>query len=225
MATHGDVALRFLIDEYGEARVKSLLVISNDSLRRWLRRGVPKKHASRIRDVWQQQHAHDNIESLIRDAQDCIASHIGHTPLVHVVLNRDGTIDGQLTVWDIPRGTPIRQVLEEMQGCADALQNLDGAFIQVAVRFAPPADRYDDIETADDYKKLRGLIEALTYWYTSDHYQALWTYAQDMSARIAGGQKVVIKGRLKWKAKTTNRKIETIIIRVHWNTEGRKPSR
>lgn len=208
MATIADIGLRFLVDEYGEAQAARLLMISNQNLKRWLRRGIPKKHRARIRTVYSVNHARDQIEALLRDAQSCVADKFGHVPYMRVALNSDNTVDGQLTVYDIPRGLTVRAAIIQVNMCASALRNLDNGFVQVGLRWG--AVGTDKPPESGD-RRHRGLAEASTYWYRAHRWVDMWLYALDMAKRVA--------------AKTRNKKIETIFLRVHWNEQNRTPRR
>jgi hypothetical protein len=70
-------------------------------------------------------------------------------------------------------------------------------------------------------RRVRGLAEGTTYWYTSARYGDLFAYA--LGGRVGKKRIPGIMGNVE--AKRGNRKIETIFIRVHWNKEGRQPGR
>jgi hypothetical protein len=169
---------------------------------------VPKKHAERIRTVYRSNHARDQVEMLTSDAQACVAGHLGHSPYMRVVLNKDDTVDGQLTVYDIPRGKSIHDLLLDIAECAEALRNLDSAFMQVGIRWG--AIGTDKPPESGD-RRYRGLAEATTYWYRSHRWADMWLYAVDMAKRV--------------EAKTRNKKVETIFLRIHWNEQNRTPRR
>lgn len=211
MATQADIALRFFLDERSEADVARLLNISNATLRRWKRSGVPKKEAARVISTYRAAQQQDQIEALLYDAQECTAKLLGHSPMVRVVRNRDLTVDGQLTLYDIPRGvgvTGASGLMADLSECASALRNLSAAFLQIGVRWGA---RGSDKPPESGDRRHRGLAEATTYWYRSDRYGDMFVYALDICKRVA--------------AKSRNRKIELVFIRVHWNEQGRQPAR
>lgn len=205
--THADIALAFFLEERTPAQVAKLLNISNATLRRWIKNRVPPKEGERLAKIYRSVHAFDLMEPLMYDAQDCVSHTTKEIPTVRVVRNQDNTIDAQLTVYDIPRGIDPIDVLRDLGDCADAVRNADG-WMQLGIRWG--AIGSDKSPESGD-RRVRGLAEATTYWYTTFRYADCFVYMADIMKRVSD--------------KRHNRKIELLFIRVHWNDGGKAPPR
>lgn len=207
MASQADVVLRFFLDERSEADVARLLGISNVTLRRWVKRGVPKREADRVQLEYKVNQQLDQIEANFTDAQECVRGETGHSPLVRVVRNRDNSIDAQLTVYDIPRGQSVKDTILIMSECTVAVRNLLDSYLQMGMRWGQIGGERTD--SGD--RRVRGMSEAVTHWYRSELFGNLFVYARSIQDNV--------------EAKRRNRKIQTVFLRGHWNPSGLDPDK
>ena len=202
--TQADIVLSWLLDDLSLVKVAKLLNVSPTTLRRWVKSGVPESRETDIVDKYGRKTARDSIDSAMIDAQICTQDGLGGHPDMRIHPNKDGSLDAQLTVYDIPRGMKIILALTRFGECARALTNTFGTWVQVGLRWAGLRGKVPD--SGD--RRYRGLAEGSTFYYSADRLGSAFRFAIDMAKNIEAKRR---------------RKVETMFIRLHWNPAGVPP--
>jgi hypothetical protein len=201
--TQADIVLAWLLDDLLVRDVARLLETSESSIIRWRQRGVPEKLADKIVARYGEKTARDTIDSAMADAQYCTQVGLGGNPYMRIHSNKDGSLDAQLTVFDLPRRMTVIKALSQFGECARALVNTFNTWIQVGLRWVTVRGKVPD--SGD--RRYRGLAEGSTFYYPSEDLGRAFRFAIDMAKNV----------------KKRRRKVETMFIRLHWNPAGVPP--
>jgi len=204
--SEADVVLQFLLDAEGPAGVARTFGVTPGTVGRWRREGVPARRADEARAAYSHSSASDSIEAAMADVKKCAFEHFGGYPDERTHNNKDGSIDAQLTVYEIPRGMAVTALITDLAECARALSNTFGTFVQVGMRWGATGD--GPAPTSGD-RRYRGLAEGSTFYYAAENLGRVFVHALDIAKNVA--------------AKSRRRKIETVFVRVHWNPQGVAP--
>jgi hypothetical protein len=159
-----------------------------------------------------QPEARHRMESLFKQAQlELRMDDIDSKRFIHV--NRDGSIDAELSV-KVPRGKSMREMYDAISKSLP--RRSPGLWISAGARFTPSRDE-------DNYHRFRGLAQVQAYYrkygITKDEGagKALVLLAMTATKDDSG---VALKVQ-----KRHGRKVDTVFVRLHWNSEGRQPGR
>lgn len=207
--TDADTVLSLLLAEKTVAQAAKQLRVSPTTVRRWVKTAVPPHAQAGVRATYGRSTAHDAMEANLADARLCTSEVLRGDPTEKISVNKDGSIDAQLTVYDIPRGLSLGRLIDQLDFCCRSLDNIFNAWIQVGVRWGGRGETSPVPDSGD--RRYRGLAEGSTFYYPIDGSgRALaFDYAGAMAKKI--------------QAKRRNRKIETIFVRLHWNPDGAAP--
>ena len=175
-----------------------------------------------------QDRAFDRIKSILDKTSDNIGGNIDGfavRTLVRVHANRDGTVDGELLVPDIPRGLRVLAIFSAIhQAMLQAMRDLRirslntkelTLWISNGIRrvtsFNPTRDKEDEIEEFH-YERWRGRVGAGTYYQraTVPKLATNFDTAIDIERNMRGKRR---------------RKAEQVYTRLHWTPENKKPTR
>lgn len=200
-----DVVLSWLLSDATVLGAAEVFGVHTSTVRRWMKYGVPPSREAQVTSTYGKVSAEEAIRTAMADSRMCIQDTLGGHPLDVVHINQDGSIDAQLTVYEIPRGMPARQALIELDICCRALTNTFNTFVQVGLRWTGKGG----VATGSGDRRYRGLEEGSTYYYAVDMRRGgAFLHAVDMADNVA---------------RKHRRKIETVFARLHWNPDGVAP--
>lgn len=147
------------------------------------------------------------IDAALSVWSDRLLSELGQevTTRLRVHENRDGTVDGEMVVSELPRGLSAKDVLD---AASETQVPIAYGWLTTGIRFA------DEAREHDHYRRHRGMVEAFA------HAQRATQAKIDIN--IATATDRILRGMSK---KFRGTKPRQIVFRVHWNPENRRPKR
>lgn len=128
--------------------------------------------------------------------------------VVRVHENKDGTVDGELLLRDIPKGLPVRRIFIAM---SRVIKRIPKVWVENGVRrftaFNPRLDKEEEIEV-HNYERWRGMVAVGTY--PTLNHAASFETAKYINQKMRGKRR---------------RKAEQIYTRLHWNRRVFQPER
>lgn len=147
---------------------------------------------------------------------------------VHVHLNRDGSIDGELLVEAIPRGESAHRVLIKAQAGAKPIA---GVWISVGARFTASGTmrpkeegRSWAVVQGTDYQKNKGMLQVQVFYQRAHDFKRKGKKQKEhdrTAINFTTGRRIIGKISDKY----GDKKPAQVFIRLHWNAENRKPGR
>lgn len=202
--TQADVVLSWMLDDLTVKQAASEFNVSQSTIKRWLKLGVPDAHVDKVVAKYGRKTARESIDSAMADAQYCTQVGLGGHPDMRIHENKDGSLDAQLTVYDLPPKMKTTLALTRFGECARALVNTFNTWIQVGLRWAGIPGKVPD--SGD--RRYRGLAEGSTFYYSADRLGSAFRFAIDMAKNVE---------------RKKRRTVETMFIRLHWNPAGVPP--
>lgn len=134
----------------------------------------------------------------------------------HVHRYRNGEVDGELTV-AVPRGVDPVELTKKVE-TAFGMDNQPGIWFQVAVRFGVPKGDYQKAE--EWYKRHKGSLDF------GLHYRRMFNRDDSQRRAIFGDAFGMMEHRVIGAVQDKYaRKVNTIVVRMHWNPQHKKPER
>lgn len=135
---------------------------------------------------------------------DSIGARIPLEASVKTFKYKSGSVDGMLTIKEIPRGVKIRDVLIALE---NVVVEIPESFISTGLRYSAP----EGVESGD--YRFRGLTVAHTNYQRANLKRKIrqnFLIARDVNDRLESHRR---------------KKAEQVFVNIHWNPENTRPSR